>query len=584
VTSSLTNSATYDAAPGGEARLTSVQLAELSFLLAACSLIYELAIAKTLSHLTGNAIVWESISIGVYIAGLGLGVWIFSRNERPHPVRLLTTIELLLSAIGGLSVILILLWHIAYRMYLYDHGRLLGADVIRPVVWFGAFAQFMTIVIGVLSGFELPLLFRISAQNGNKSRYGTLFGFHYFGALAGTLLFGLFFMRYSSAGAAAITAAAVNLLICIYLLRLQRLNHRRSLPRIAFAATPAIVCILVAVVSQSFVHQIQIKNFYYNNMRWTSDDGEEVAVQGPVKFSGLLQFLDDYKDVERIQTHMQSIDILEVPPTPQNTAMNRPSRPASFSVALDGAFQFNSATEAEYHEHITHIPTMLFRRPPSRALILGGGDGLVARELLRYGENISGITLVEIDPGMIAFAREDARMQALNLKSLDHEKVEVIVDDAFAWLRSTQKMYDTIYIDFPYPFNFDALRLYSVEFLRLVRARLLPEGYIVMDVPLDIDGVEFAAFNDIVFNTVRAAGFQTIVAFQSENETFITAATGLPVIYPDYLEFGVKPKTFGPNWFMKRGTNLVEIRNRVVSDKVNSIVKPRWLTEGNPRF
>ena len=560
--------------------LSQKQLAVLAFLLAACSLVYELAIAKSLSHLTGNAIVWESITIGVYIAGLGIGTWILNRTKITDPGATLFRVELVLAAIGALCVLVILIWHIFYRIYLFDFGRLLGTGITRPIIWFGTFGQILTLVVGIFSGFELPLLFSISSRAGHPGRYGRLFGYHYTGALAGTLLFGLWFVPYSSAGAAAFTAATVNIFLCFFLLKYTTTPIKFGKWSLLIPASILGICIW----QYPTINQLQIKNFYYNTLSWTLSDVEGLTVQGPVKINGLLKFLNQFPDVERIQTHMQSIDVFQVKAYPGNLKSGRKPRPASFSVALDGAFQFNSESEAEYHEHIVHIPSMLFKRPPTKALVLGGGDGLLVREVLRYGSQISSVTLVEIDEGMINFSKNDPRIRLLNKDSLEDPKVTVITDDAFSWLRSAQNRFDVIYIDFPYPFSFDSLRLYSVEFLKLVAARLSPEGYMVMDVPLDLDGVEFAAFNDIVFNTVRAAGFKTILAYQSESETFITAALGLPVVYPDYFEYGFKPDTFGPNWFLKSGVNLREVRDGVISDKVNSIVRPRWLTEGNPRF
>lgn len=557
------------------------QYAVLAFLLAACSLAYEFAIAKTLSVLTGNAIVWESVSIGTYIASLGIGTWACSRKSGPSsPWRTLWRIELLLAIVGAASILAIYLWHISYRIHLYDYGRLLGTGLIRPIVWFGVFSQAVTIAIGFLSGYELPCLFAAARLRFGVSHYGNLFGFHYFGALAGTLVFAHLVIPHGSAGLAVICAAGINMILVWWIWK--RIEVRRSWDPLAMIAT--LVAIIAVASTYPQVFQLHLKNFYYNTLSWESDINLGITVKGPVGWKGLRSHLSQYPDVVRINTGMQAIDILELPAYAGNPGSGSKPRPASFSVALDGAFQFNSVSEREYHEHMTHVPSMLYQRPPNRALVLGGGDGLLVREILRYGQLLSSVTLVEIDPGMLEFSSKNDRMIALNEGALQNPKLQIVVDDAFAWLRTNDALFDVIYIDFPYPFHFDTLRLYSVEFLQLVAKRLLPDGYIVMDVPLDLDTEEFGAFNDLIYNTVAAAGFKTIIAFQSPNETFITATKGLPSVYPSYIEYGFTPQTVGPEWFKRPDLNMREIRRKAISAKVNSIVRPRWLTEGNPRF
>lgn len=148
------------------------------------------------------------------------------------------------------------------------------------------------------------------------------------------------------------------------------------------------------------------------------------------------------------------------------------------SLYLNGHLQFNARDEHRYHESLVH-PAAGFVRAPRTALVLGGGDGLAVRELLRY-PGIESITLVDLDARVTALARTQPKLVALNRGALDDARVRVVNADAWRWLETQPARFDLIVADFPDPGNFALGKLYSLPFYRLLAAHLAPGGAIAV--------------------------------------------------------------------------------------------------------
>ena len=139
---------------------------------------------------------------------------------------------------------------------------------------------------------------------------------------------------------------------------------------------------------------------------------------------------------------------------------------------LNGDLQFSSIDEYRYHEALVH-PAMA--GPHRRVLVMGGGDGLALREVLRYPD-VEEVTLVELDPAVLRLAREDHRLARLNERSLADPRVEVVEADAFSWVRTAPDPFDVVIADFPDPEDPATAKLYSVEFYGIVSHRVLAPG------------------------------------------------------------------------------------------------------------
>jgi spermidine synthase len=145
---------------------------------------------------------------------------------------------------------------------------------------------------------------------------------------------------------------------------------------------------------------------------------------------------------------------------------------------LDGDLQFASSDEHRYHEALVH-PALV---PGARSvLVLGGGDGLAAREVLRH-DAVERVVEVELDPEVLRLARTDPRLVAANDGALDDPRVQVVVDDAMSWLRTADERFDAVVVDMPDPDAPATAKLYSQEFYGLAARVLAPGGRLVVQV------------------------------------------------------------------------------------------------------
>jgi spermidine synthase len=141
---------------------------------------------------------------------------------------------------------------------------------------------------------------------------------------------------------------------------------------------------------------------------------------------------------------------------------------------LNGHLQFSSRDEYRYHEALVH-PALAAHPAPRRVLVLGGGDGLAVREVLRY-PTVERVTLVDLDPEMTRLFTDNPLLAAVNAGALGDPRVRVVNADAFVWLAETRETFDVALVDFPDPHNFSLGKLYSRTFYRVLRARLAPGG------------------------------------------------------------------------------------------------------------
>lgn len=152
--------------------------------------------------------------------------------------------------------------------------------------------------------------------------------------------------------------------------------------------------------------------------------------------------------------------------------------PGGIQLFLNGALQFSEADEARYHEALVH-PAMAAAGDPRRVLVLGGGDGLAVREVLKH-PSVERVTLVDIDPGITDLARTMPALARLNGGSLSDPRVRVVNDDALGWLDRPDGIYDVVVADFPDPASFSLGKLYSTLLYDRVVAALAPDGVLVV--------------------------------------------------------------------------------------------------------
>jgi spermidine synthase len=172
---------------------------------------------------------------------------------------------------------------------------------------------------------------------------------------------------------------------------------------------------------------------------------------------------------------------------------------------LDGNLQFSSRDEYRYHEVLVH-PVMQAARSQETVLVLGGGDGLVARELLKY-EAVEEIVVVDLDPAITELADWHPVLRDLNGGALADPRVTVVNQDAFNYVRDGTQQFPVIILDLPDPNNEGLSKLYSQQFYRLLRERLSPDGVFITQAtsPYFVRRAYWT-----IVDTIEASGFEAL--------------------------------------------------------------------------
>ena len=159
----------------------------------------------------------------------------------------------------------------------------------------------------------------------------------------------------------------------------------------------------------------------------------------------------------------------------QNITLTRDGQ--VISLYLNGQLQFNSLDEYRYHESLVH-PVMSLAKRHNNILLLGAGDGLAARELLKYND-IKKITIVDLDPAITDLFRNNPLLTELNNHALQDKRVRIINEDAWKFLEKSTELYDVVIVDLPDPNDISVSKLYTRSFYSLIFRHLALDGIVV---------------------------------------------------------------------------------------------------------
>jgi spermidine synthase len=393
------------------------------FVVAACGLVYELAAGALASWLLGDSVLQFSTIIGCYLFAMGLGSYA-SRFITQQLVAQFLRIELIVGVLGGLMPALLFIAHAS-----------LPAGHSGP---FRIALYAMVLIIGTLVGLEIPLVMRILKKR-FAQRYALsqlvsqVLTFDYLGALLVALAFPLFFVPHLGLVRTGVFFGLMNVAVAAWALVLF-VDELRS-PRLHVLACAA----SAALLALTFAFSDQLTT-------WAED-----------AFYGDAIIVRESSDYQRV--------VLT-------------SGAGGVRLFLNGNLQFHSRDEYRYHEALVH-PAMAAHGAPRRVLVLGGGDGMAVREVLKH-PSVEHITLVELDPHMTRLFRDKPLLAALNQRALHSPKLTIVNADAFSWLHENAAMFDVIVVDFPDPSNFSLGKLYTTSFYQLLDAHLAADGFAVV--------------------------------------------------------------------------------------------------------
>ncbi|MEW2635179.1 polyamine aminopropyltransferase [Streptomyces sp. NPDC048389] len=415
------------------------------FVCAACGLVYELELVALATYLIGDSVTQASVVLSLMVFAMGVGS-LLAKRLRCRAAVAFGLLEAALALIGGLSA-----------MVLY-----------ASFAWFGdssAVLVCFSLTIGVLIGAEIPLLMSLIQRISRRDAEGTvadLFAADYVGALVGGLAFPFLLLPWLGELTGALVTGALNTVaggaVVLWLFRGELTPRWRA----RLLLVNALVLALLA---------------------------------------GAMVMADDFEAATRRAVYGPEVRVAVRTGVQEVVLTGAPSRPPD--LFLNGRLKVRGHDEHRFIEALVH-PAM--NGPHERVLILGGGDGLAAREVLRHAD-VGALTIVEFDPGVIRLARSDPGLTALNDHVYDDPRVRVVTADAFTWLREHDETpYDVIVSDLPDPGISAGTKLYSLEFYGLARRALADGGRFVVHAGPTARPRTYWT----VDATLRAAGYGTV--------------------------------------------------------------------------
>lgn len=320
-------------------------------------------------------------------------------------------IELLVGLVGGFSS------SVLFLAFAYTQG-------------FRLILYLVVVAIGILVGLEIPLLIRIL-----KDRFllrdvvAHVLTVDYLGALAASLIFPIVLVPELGLVRSALLFGLVNAAVALW-------STFLFADQLAVRAGLRVACVVVlAALGAGMFGAKRIVSAADDNLY-----ADEVIFAKDTRYQRIV--LTEWKDDLRL--------------------------------FLNSHLQFSSRDEYRYHEALVH-PGLASLPQARRVLVLGGGDGLAVREILKYPQVVS-VTLVDLDPEMIRLFSTNSMLTRLNQNSLNSPKVHVINADAFPWLDQHNDLFDFVVVDFPDPNNYSLGKLYTTAFYRLLAKHLTAEG------------------------------------------------------------------------------------------------------------
>jgi len=372
---------------------------------------------------------------------MGVGSWLSKFIDRALAVRFIQ-IEILVGLIGGFSAVLLFM--------VFAHA----AGPFRLVLYALVFAT------GVLVGLEIPLIMRILKREvAFKDLVAQVLTVDYLGALAVSILFPLALSPHLGLMRTSLLFGIMNVAVALWATRLfgDTLRDARYLKA---QGVLALALLIGGMAGADRLTSIAEEGIYADRIIH--------AESTPYQRIVITRWRDDIR------------------------------------LFLNGNLQFSSRDEYRNHEALVH-PALSALPGARRVLILGGGDGMAAREVLKY-PNVQSVMLVDLDQRMTDLFRTNALLKQLNAGAFDNPKLKVANQDALKWLEGSDEVFDLVLIDFPDPSNHALGKLYSSAFYRLLDKHLSAHGLAVVQATSPFYARK--SFWSIV-STLEDAGFTT---------------------------------------------------------------------------
>ena len=406
-------------------------------------IVAEYILSTLASYFIGNAILQFTLIVSIMLFAMGLGSR-FSKQFTKNVIVYFIVTELVLSVLVSFSAL------ISYTVY-----------GVTDVSWLVIYL--LSICIGLLIGLEIPFATRINDEFEElRLNISNILEKDYFGSLIGGLFFAFIGLPYLGLTYTPFVLGFLNLIVSYYLFKiLKEYIDAKTTQKLQIAYILVTVLITAGVYFATPIIQF----------------GEQIKYKDKIVYSK--------------QTKYQKIVVTEWKKW--------------HSLYINGNQQLSTFDEFMYHEPMVHVP-MKMTTSHKNILILGGGDGCIAREVFKYND-VEKITLVDLDKNMIDLGKNHPVFKDLNNNAMNDARLTTVTEDAFNFLEETPEKYDVIFVDLPDPNNVDLNKLYTKEFYKLCGLKLTENGVFITQA-----GSPYYATKAFycIDKTLRAANFKTL--------------------------------------------------------------------------
>ncbi len=455
------------------------------FATGASGLVNEYVLATISSYILGGTVEQFSFIIALMMLMMGVSGWVQKKVPDWFLLEAFMGIEISMALLGGFAPLAI---YAAFG-YMSEHFLL---------VLYG-----LVTVIGFLIGFEIPIVMRIINKHGAsiKRNLAVVYAMDYVGAFVGAVIWVKFLLKNFPLTEISFIVAGFNFAVAAV--------------TVAFFAYRGVVKNWKIPVTVILAVAIALAYGYTHNREWN------------IKME--QRFYDD-PIVASKTTKYQHLVVTENKET------------GDVRLYINGNTQFSSIDEKRYHELLVH-PVMALNPYAPHVLILGGGDGLALREVLKY-RRVRSVTLVDLDPEMVKMAKTNPYLRKINKGAFDDARVvavsssgvsgdgfksiymgnpkrqklhiadvNVIHVDADKFVGSLHdKRWGVVIIDFPDPSSVELAKLYSREFYRKLKRLMTPNGLLVVQSTSPFFAKEVFL---TIGRTLESAGFEVLPFHQN---------------------------------------------------------------------
>ncbi|MCP4161900.1 MAG: polyamine aminopropyltransferase [Deltaproteobacteria bacterium] len=402
----------------------SISLQIALFATGCAGIVAEFVLSTLATYLIGNTILQWTIVMSLMLFAMGVGSRI-SRFFKNNLLDSFILIEFLLSILCSISAIM----SYGYANITVD----VGLPIYDQSFYTSIVIYTQAFIIGALIGLEIPLVTRLNEEYDElRTNISNVMEKDYYGSLLGGILFAFVALPFLGLTYTPIVLGAVNFFVAsLLILKFYKLLIKRKLIVFSFCLT--LTLFITIIFSADFI----IKS------------GEQSRYKDKIVYSK--------------QTKFQKIVI---------TKWKK-----YFWLFINGQEQFSTFDEIKYHEPLVH-PAMMLSSNIENILILGGGDGLAVREILKHS-HVKSIKMVDLDPVMTDLAKNHPVLKKVNQSSMHSNKITVINSDASLFLENNDEKFGVIIIDLPDPDTVDLMHVYSLKFYKKLKKRLIKGGVIV---------------------------------------------------------------------------------------------------------